>query len=257
MCAAIYVDPAPSPENLAAMYGITYHEENYFKEDEVRSSTFELLEERAPSRALLDYGCGDGRFLAFAASRGWSCFGIEYDPHLVARLSALHPNIEFRTPEALEDAQLGCFGVIHLGDVFEHLVEPLELVRRLLRLLAPGGLLFVEGPLEANASLSRTFMQVYFRLAGPREASHPPTHLVLTDRANQLRALQSLGPLTTIRYDIFETPWPMPAERATLKGVRDYAKYGIGQLSVRVSKLLPGWGNRFVFVGSVPSANAP
>ena len=45
------------------------------------------------------------------------------------------------------------YDIIYMGDVLEHLPAPAATLRDLDGLLAPGGLFFVEGPLEDNVSL--------------------------------------------------------------------------------------------------------
>ena len=257
-CALTFVCPPPSANDLELMYGAGYHDAHYFQATETRSALFAFLEWHAPSKRLLDFGCGDGRFVDFALSRGWQAHGIEFDPALVARLRVRQPKASFSTVEEWESADYAPFGVLHLGDVFEHLAEPLEVVRGLTRGLRERGLLFVEGPLEANAHLTRFVMEGYLRLRRGREATHPPNHLLFTNRVNQRAALESLG-VRTLRFEVEEVPWPMPSDRACLGSLKDVLKYALGQLSVAASTAMPGWGNRFVYVGALrgPSETDP
>ena len=254
-CTTTFVSPPPTEADLELMYASCYHDEHYFKQKESRSFLFEMLEQHTPTKKMLDFGCGDGRLIDYAVSRGWTGYGVELDASLVSQLRKRHPGARFGTVRELEESGESQFGVLHLGDVFEHLVEPLEVLRVLTKKLALGGLLFVEGPLEANAHLTRFVLELYFRIRANREGTHPPYHLVFTNRTNQRAALESLG-VRTLLYELDTSPWPMPVDRGSVSSLRDAAKYALGQLSVTVSKLIPGWGNRFVFVGALQASTA-
>ncbi|MEO1228792.1 MAG: class I SAM-dependent methyltransferase [Myxococcota bacterium] len=232
------------------MYGSGYHDAHYFREEEERGDLFSELEGLAPGRALLDFGCGDARFLRFAAERGWKGTGAEFDPSFVLRLRAEFPSLQFETVDEVLAQEDQSFSVIHLGDVFEHLVEPMGMMRSLLRRLKPGGLLFMEGPIEDNPNLVNYLMSVYFRRVRRSAGVHPPTHLIFTDRHSQLGALERLG-LRTLVFRISDSPRPMPSRVERPGSVPHLAKFALGQVSVAVSNLVPGWGNRFLFVGSI------
>ena len=45
----------------------------------------------SPQSKLLDVGCGSGRDLAFLASLGHDCFGVDATPEFVALSQSLHP----------------------------------------------------------------------------------------------------------------------------------------------------------------------
>ncbi len=245
------MDPAPSQDDLGKMYAPDYHDAHYFRGEESRVHLFELLEHRAPTRSLLDYGCGDGRFVRFATRRGWRCVGAEFDHGLIERLRAAEPEAEHLTIAELEGRRDERYGVIHLADVFEHLVEPMPVMRDLVSRLEPGGLLFVEGPIERNASLGRVALDVYFRFLKRGEGCHAPLHLLFTNRSNQRRALESLGVRDVLRFEVTDTGWPMPRDRTEIRSRLDLIKYGVGRASVGLSRVVPGSGNRFLFIGVV------
>ena len=94
---------------------------------------------------ILDAGCGDGQFLEYLASRGYSkIVGYEIDPRRLAharqRGSAVFPNMEAATRE------LKAFDFIFMWHVYEHIPEPLAVLRRLLACLSPSGTLIVSVP---------------------------------------------------------------------------------------------------------------
>lgn len=103
--------------------------------------------------------------------------------------------------------------VIHLGDVLEHLPDPAATLAGLLKLLKPGGLLFVEGPLETNPSpvywAARLFGGLKHRLRPTKIVSGAPTHLFRSSAPAQARFFQqrfsSLQPLVC---QVSESGWP-------------------------------------------------
>ena len=144
----------PGPDVLKAMYGPEY-EKSFDDEDSTQdpkdpSRIMELLE-KTPKGVFLDYGCGGGDLLVEAGSRGWSVLGIEFDESR-ARATAERTKLKCVTRD---DDSVGArrADVVHLGDVLEHLVDVETEMKRILRLLKPGGFLVAQGPLEANANL--------------------------------------------------------------------------------------------------------
>ena len=113
---------------------------------------------------LLDVGAGKGEFLLVAKRRGWEVCGVEPSPGLAAHAQAVQGlPVSSRSldeagwPEASFDA-------VTLNMVLEHVDDPNSLLRSLHRVLAPGGVLFIEVPnLE---SLLLRAIRLYFRLRG-------------------------------------------------------------------------------------------
>ena len=54
----------------------------------------------SPQSKLLDVGCGSGRDLAFLASLGHDCFGVDATPEFVALSQSLHPELKGKILEA-------------------------------------------------------------------------------------------------------------------------------------------------------------
>lgn len=254
-CGCVFVTPRPSDDDIAKMYPPSYQEEHYFISEEHRSDVFEALEGwiRNDQRKLLDFGCGDARFVRFAARRGWDCTGAEYHPAHVTKLSKIMPEARFlAVDDVLSSSSSQSFDVIHLADVFEHLREPIDTLNQLIRLLAPGALLFVEGPIELQPTLTGVLMRQYFRWRGQRPGSHAPTHLVFTDAGIQHRVFKDLG-FETILFELDEEARPFPERWQDARGQRGALKYVIGRVSKTVSRWVPGLGNRFRYIGRLRS----
>ena len=125
-------------------------------------------------RRLLDYGCGDGTFLALVRDRFPDAVGVEVDPALVEdarrRLASL-PGARFVHTGETGDLPAHGFGVVTCMEVLEHCTE--DAVDRVLadigRLLAPDGVLIVSVPVETGPSL--LVKQAFRALAGLRGVS--------------------------------------------------------------------------------------
>jgi SAM-dependent methyltransferase len=116
------------------------------------SQTLKLLRARPQKKLgnILDVGCHTGSFLAELPSH-WQRYGIE-SAQEPARLAAERHGVKIVAEwiDAIDDQLRGNFDVITLFDVFEHLVNPLQDLRRLATLLRPGGLLIIStGNLDA------------------------------------------------------------------------------------------------------------
>ena len=109
------------------------------------------LVSRLPADALLDAGCGDGRYLVTLASmraRPRRLVGVDISERIldVARAAVEAVGVEAELLRGnLEElpAEDGAFDLVLCVQVVEHLLEPERGLRELARVLAPGGTLIV------------------------------------------------------------------------------------------------------------------
>src|SRR5262249_23603644 len=148
-----------------------------------RFATGLRLAQEVGSARVLDYGCGDGTFLAMLLDA----------ESAEARPSALRPRIEVAVGAEIHRSivddcrqrftgharlqfdlvddlnapdRQASFNTIFCMEVFEHVVEPAPILDRLHRLLVPGGSLVISVPIETG--LPVVVKQVVRRVAGWR-----------------------------------------------------------------------------------------
>ncbi|MBV8908750.1 MAG: class I SAM-dependent methyltransferase [Sphingomonas sp.] len=255
-CGAKVLQPLPSDDDLARMYRHGDYHEAYYEETAIGDWPQSLALAR-PGARLLDFGCGDGAFLAEASRRGFDAAGVELDAAAreVAQRNSGCPVL------SLEDVVAGSqrFDVIHLGDVLEHLPAPADMLRRLEPLLEPDGVFFFEGPLEENASLvrfcNRAFTQFKRATGRPLLAELPPLHLSRTSAASQRQFFQRTMGYEVHAFEVGETGWPYLVTgnalakdtKSRLRGIIGQAAVSLARLGNRVGATL---GNRFAAITS-------
>ena len=80
---------------------------------------------------------------------------------------------------SLADARFidGSFDVIFMGDVLEHLPDPVTTLREVHRVMAPGGTLVIGVPSQTNSLFSRIGFALYGAAGRRATVSLPPYHL--------------------------------------------------------------------------------
>lgn len=122
---------------------------------------------------ILDYGCGDGTFLALLASGGRapaSAVGAELDAFQVddcRRRLGDRPGLAFTSIASLDDdVHHGQYDAVICMEVLEHVVDVTTVIDRLWRLTATDGSLLVSVPVETGIPL--VLKQAARRVAGWR-----------------------------------------------------------------------------------------
>lgn len=99
-----------------------------------------------PPGDVLELGCAHGGFTALLARCGFRARGLELDASVAALASSTF-GVEMLTgPLEEQEIPAGSLSAVALMDVLEHLPDPLGLLRLVGRLLAPGGVAFVQTP---------------------------------------------------------------------------------------------------------------
>jgi len=119
---------------------------------------------------ILDVGCGNGYFSQIAEFIGWDAVGIDIDSEAVKTanqlgVKAIESNL-YNIPFDNES-----FDVVTMNHVIEHLHEPLTALREVLRVLKPGGMIWLSTP-NLNS-------KAHFRDGSKWRGLEPPRHLVM------------------------------------------------------------------------------
>lgn len=147
-CGLRYLNPMPDPRDLPQIYNYDVYEDSTNNNPVLQEHFFQTLT-RYSSRLsrVLEIGCGTGEFLAFLESKGIESAGVEFadSAHRVKFKGKLYIS-------RMEDMDIpsASFDGVLLLNVIEHLADPPDVLRKIRRMLAPGGVLLLRHP---NSSL--------------------------------------------------------------------------------------------------------
>ncbi len=123
---------------------------------------------------LLDYGCGDGTFLALNQDLYKTSIGVDISADQIKnnseRFASLNPQIRFLTVDGLaeEISRSGLFNLVTCMETLEHC--PMDVCQNILSLLRsslkPDGTAFITVPIEIGPSL--IIKQIFRHIAGWR-----------------------------------------------------------------------------------------
>jgi SAM-dependent methyltransferase len=210
------------------------------------------LRKRSPlDGPFVDYGCGHGELLAVGRAAGCKVAGVEFGAEVALRAAQSSGERVFAAGEPDLSELDGRVAVLHLGDVIEHLTRPYALLREILRLLGPDGVLLAQGPLEAQANLFNVFLRAKRVWSKDTPANLPPYHVLLATAVGQRALFERLG-LRQVEFLQSEVDWPAPSRfsPAMLRQPRAASLYFARRLSRRVSAFAPNYlGNRYCYAG--------
>lgn len=197
-CGLMRINPQPSDNELAAIYGANYFialddKEGQSHASVLKSKTADHYLDHLESYTgaplngrLLEIGCGQGDFLVRAAARGLSVTGIEYSGHAVAiaasKLGSRGRVICGEIKQLLGSSEQ--FDYIVFADVLEHVRNPREFLRDVYSLLRKGGIATVIVPSLDSFSA---------RLMKNKWVEFKPEHLWYFSTATTRRLLYSEG----------------------------------------------------------------
>ena len=188
-CDIIFLDPQPTPEEIAQLYSKEYfegdfrcgHAGSYFNDETMGDIVDHELLRRIiglkPKGRFLEVGCAGGAFLDAARKEGYKVRGVEFsgDASQLARK-------KFRLDVVTGDIQAAAFpdnefDVVFMGDVIEHLTDPVSTLSEINRVTGSEGLLVLVCPTQTNTMFSRVGFFVYDILGKKATINLPPYHL--------------------------------------------------------------------------------
>jgi SAM-dependent methyltransferase len=212
-CSLVCIHPQPSPEEIRGLYTEEYfvqctescgaHGRHAYMEEAAQSGAERpraaarldrrMLRQLGRRGRLLEIGCGPGFLLDELRQLGWEVAGLEISPFAVAfAREQLHLTVELgdidpdRFPAAAADA-------VFLGDVLEHLPEPVIALRSVRRWLSPGGVVMVAVPSTLNLVSARLGLTWYAMRRRFKTLRIPPYHLFEYTPATLRRVIRAAG----------------------------------------------------------------
>jgi SAM-dependent methyltransferase len=189
-CGAIFLHPQPAPDELKKLYDRDYfeggdfrcgHEGSYCDSSTLQHLTQPDLLARikalSPGRRFLEVGCAGGALLNSARELGFTVQGVELSED-ASRMARETFGVPVFTGELLEAGfSDGSFDAVYMGDVIEHLSDPVKTLQEIQRILSSGGLLVLDLPSQTNTLVSRIGFFLYGAVGKRVTASLPPYHL--------------------------------------------------------------------------------
>lgn len=157
------VNPLPSKGDLAAFYSSDYYQNPHGTYSEAYSQVevahkkircsflFRVATETLrESGKFLDVGCGEGYFLDAFSAQGWDVLGLDFSSFGITRFNPhlLRHFVEgdiYDSCESLKEKHEK-FDCVNLGNVLEHVLDPLGLLKSLNELLTENGILVITVP---------------------------------------------------------------------------------------------------------------
>lgn len=179
-CGLRQLDPLPSESELLSFYGPDYYA--FVPPSRApwwKSIARRILRSRIPTHNpsfaipgdFLDIGCGAGDYLLIMRDRGWRVCGAE--PVQAGVKAGREAGFDIRHGSLLEAGfEDASFDYVRSNHSFEHIVNPLEILHEIRRILRPDGKLFLGIP-NADSLPARIFGRYWWYMGVPL---HPFTY---------------------------------------------------------------------------------
>lgn len=156
---------------------------------------------------VLDVGCATGYLGAALIDQGCTVAGVELDPEAAERASAVLEDVLVADLETVDlAAHFGTesFDTVVLGDVLEHLRDPLRLLRAAMPLLRRGGSVVISVPNVAHGDLRLALLQGRWEYRDRGLLDR--THLQFFTRTSLIQMLADAG---LVAVDLQRTTAPL------------------------------------------------
>jgi len=189
-CKLASVQTPPSSEALGRFYDAYYASDMYGTKREKKikraAKRVRRLAALTKGRRFLDVGSNLGYAVEGARLMGFEAQGIEIDSEAVTAAKADFPQNTYTCATVEEFSETGQqFDVVYCSEVIEHAVDFVSFAEALLKLIAPGGLLYLTTPAGDHRKTPKplvSWVQV-----------KPPEHLTWFGRAHLKRMFQKPG----------------------------------------------------------------
>jgi SAM-dependent methyltransferase len=133
-CGMGFINPRPSEASLRHFYPPPFYQQNHQEGLQTSRNLAKLAWLEGAAGKLLDIGCAGGEFLHYARQQGWNVQGFEW-----SEVPRNYYNLPIVSNAGLEVFPTNSFDAITMWAVLEHILEPLEAIRQVRRILKPQG----------------------------------------------------------------------------------------------------------------------
>lgn len=171
-----------------------------------RLNDFLLDVKERKDKKFLDFGCGaSAEVVLLAKNLGFQSFGVEVASETRREANQVS-ECEISSPEELSTSRQK-FDLVFLGDVLEHVSNPISLLANVSEVLRPGGFLIVQGPLEGASTFANFLLAIKARYLTKGPSTFPPYHVSLATQDSIMKMLQSHR-FDLVQFEITEPLWP-------------------------------------------------
>ncbi len=259
-CGMRFLAVQPAPEAFAELYGAEYFETDFrcgrsdahsFAEAAFRAENAGLLDEFAklgPPGRLLEVGSASGWLLRHAAERGWQARGVELSGEAVAHSRSIGAEV-FHGDLLAAQFPAASFDLIYLGDVLEHVPDCRSVMAEVARLLAPGGQLYLRGPITTNSLARRLALAAMAATGRTIVLREPPYHLWEFTPASLRRLVADCGlELVAMR----QSKIPAGRPHGTKSAPERLALRVFDAVNVPITRTFRVFGDRVVMIARQP-----
>ena len=175
-CGLVFLNPMPTEEYLTSLYPVTYYSylgfypkkesfiKHFFKNALLNKKTLDPKFEH-PGK-ILDIGCGSGKFLFEMKKKGWEVYGVEVNES-AAKLGNELENLNIHCGNLLTSKfPSNSFDYIRSNHSFEHMMNPIEVLNEIHRIIKPDGKLMIGVP-NIDSFNARVFKKYWWYLGAP------------------------------------------------------------------------------------------
>lgn len=210
-CGLVAIAPTPTRAELPTLYPAEYHSFDTPKNPIARFLLHRYQRRQAgicrkylpPGGRFLEIGCANGDVLLELQDEYPVVHGVELSEDAAAEAARRGLDVFCGTLE--EFAPTEPYDLVFMSHVIEHVLDPVATVARIERLLAPGGVLYLETP-NVGSLDARIWKQHWGLL-------HFPRHLYLFDRSTIRSLIESAGLRTeAVRWEPNSCGWALSVQ---------------------------------------------
>lgn len=206
--------------------------------------------ENYKDKKFLDYGCGaSAEVVLLAKNFGYQSFGVEVasETRSQARQAS---GCEIYSPEELFSSHQE-FDFVFLGDVLEHVCNPIAILAGVFEILGPGGTLVVQGPIEGAPTFANFLLAIKSRYLTKSPATFPPYHVSLATQSSITKMLKSQK-INIVEIEISEPLWPAAklGTKASLESFPQFLFSVAKFIDMTFHKFKKSHGTRFFLVAT-------